>query len=48
MTLDYECIDGSFIFHYGYDTFTDEEINLLKSDNYCLRYIYHQDYLIKI
>ena len=43
MTLDYECIDGNFIFNYGYDIFTDEEITLLKSDNHCLRYNYNQD-----
>jgi len=43
MNLDYECADGSFTFLYGYDTFTSEEIDILKSDNHCLRYIYNQD-----
>lgn len=42
--MDYNCKDGNATYLFGYDTYTNEEIKVLKSDNHCLRFIYN-DYL---
>ena len=39
----YKCKDGDLTIKYGYDEYTDEEMKILKSENYCLKYFY--DYL---
>jgi len=44
MKMDYNCKDGNATYLFGYDTYTNEEIKVLKSDNHCLRFIYN-DYL---
>lgn len=38
--IDYYCKDGNATSLFGYDTYTNEEINVLQSDNHCLRFIY--------
>ena len=34
----YKCKDGEFSFSIGYDTYTEEEINCLRSEKHCLAY----------
>ena len=36
----YECKDGEFSFSYGYDTYTNEDQSILKSEKHCLYYFY--------
>ena len=37
---DYSCKDGSFSLKYGFDTYTDDEIEIFKGRNHCLSYFY--------
>ncbi len=37
---DYTCKDGSFSLKFGFDTYTDDEIEILKGGNHCLSYFY--------
>jgi hypothetical protein len=45
----YKCKDGELSFRYGYDTYTEEEIKILRSEKHCLvysnSYITYYDYL---
>lgn len=36
----YECSDEKSIIEYGYDAYTSEDIEILRSDEHCLNYIY--------
>ena len=41
----YECKDGKSKFSYGYEKYTQNELNILKSDYHCLRYFYRYNLL---
>ena len=41
MTTTYECPDGQVTTKFGYDTYTDEEIDILQSDEHCLDYMFN-------
>lgn len=43
--IEYQCKDGTATYLYGYDTYTDDEINLFKNGNHCLKYFYY-NYLL--
>jgi hypothetical protein len=36
----YKCKDGTYKMSFGYDTYTENEKKILKSDNHCLKYFY--------
>lgn len=36
----YNCKDGTWAFRFGFDTYTDEEIEILQSENHCMSYFY--------
>ena len=36
----YSCEDGTATMRFGFDTYTNEEIEILQSDNHCLSYFY--------
>lgn len=38
--MTYDCKDGTGTFKFGFDTYTDEEIEILQSENHCLSYFY--------
>ena len=40
LRMTYECADGQAISEFGYDTYTQEEIDILQSDEHCLNYVY--------
>ena len=40
MYQNYKCKDGELSIYYGYDTYTNEEQNILKSEKHCLYYFY--------
>lgn len=40
MEMTYTCKDGTASMKFGFDTYTDEEKEILGSENHCLRYIY--------
>jgi hypothetical protein len=42
---EYQCKDGTATYLFGYDTYTDDEINLFKSGNHCMKYFY-DNYLL--
>ena len=37
-TMTYDCADGQVTTKFGYDTYTEEEIDILQSDEHCLYY----------
>jgi hypothetical protein len=41
---DYVCKDGNTTIKFGYDTYSDSEINVLQSENHCLSYIYYDNF----
>lgn len=40
MEMTYTCKDGTASMKFGFDTYTDEEKEILRSENHCMRYIY--------
>mgnify|MGYP006873135660 CR=1 FL=1 len=40
MRMTYDCADGQLITEFGYDTYTQEEIDILQSEEHCLDYTY--------
>ena len=40
-SMTYDCPDGKVTTQFGYDTYTEEEIDILKSDEHCLDYLYN-------
>ena len=38
--MTFECADGTGTMRFGYDTYTNEEEEILKSDNHCMSYFY--------
>ncbi len=40
MRMTYDCADGQVITEFGYDTYTQEEIDILQSEEHCLDYTY--------
>ena len=38
MTMTYDCVDGKVTTKIGYDTYTEEEIDIFQSDEHCLDY----------
>ena len=38
--LNYDCIDGKATVKFGFDTYTNEEIKILQSENHCMSYFY--------
>ena len=45
--IDYTCIDGKWQMKYGFDTYTTEEIAILKGENHCLRYLFGKAFISK-
>ena len=39
--MTYDCPDGKVTTKFGYDTYTEEEIDILQSDEHCLDYLYN-------
>jgi len=37
-TMTYDCVDGKVTTKFGYDTYTEEEIDIFQSDEHCLDY----------
>ena len=46
LKYEYNCKDGNATLLYGYDTYTDDEINVLKSENHCLKYMNNKNYSV--
>ena len=40
MRMAYECANGKILFEFGYDKYTQEDIEILQSDEHCLDYMY--------
>ena len=42
---EYQCKDGTATYLFAYDTYTNDEINLFKSGNHCMKYFYYNSLL---
>ena len=43
--MEYQCKDGTATYLFAYDTYTNDEINLFKSGNHCMKYFYYNSLL---
>ena len=43
--MEYQCKDGTATYLFAYDTYTNDEINVFKSGNHCMKYFYYNSLL---